>query len=160
MTIKKRRRGTAIVETPGGILVVSGRGEMFVLPGGGANEKESRTEAAIRELEEETGLIATDVRFLFRHVGCVHKSYSGGYFKDHHTVCLIHASGIAKPQSEIKYVGYYSPNSEIKISRTTKEIIDRFYDFKRTIAWNDEAVHNTVTRETNSKIRIIKNYPD
>ncbi|MFZ2499792.1 MAG: NUDIX domain-containing protein [Methanosarcina sp.] len=133
MSIKKRRRGTAIVETPGGILVVSGRGEMYILPGGGANSGESRTEAAIRELEEETGLIATDIRFLFRHVGCVHKSYSGGFFEDHHTVCLIRASGIARPQNEVRCVGYYSPNSKIKISRTTKEIIDRFYEFKRTI---------------------------
>jgi 8-oxo-dGTP diphosphatase len=134
MSIRKRRRGTAIVETPEGILVVSGRGKFYILPGGGANKGESRTEAAVRELKEETGLIATDVRFLFRHIGCVHKSYSGGYFEDHHTVCLIHASGIARPQNEIKYVGYYSPNSEIKISRTTKEIIDRFYEFKSTMA--------------------------
>ena len=134
MAIKRRRRGTAIVETPEGILVVSGRRKIFVLPGGGANKSESRTDAAIRELKEETGLIATDVRFLFRHTGYIHKSYSGGYFEDHHTVCLIHANGIAKPNNEIKYVGYYSPNSEIKISRTTKEIIDRFYEFKRTIA--------------------------
>ncbi len=134
MSIKKRRRGTAIVETPGGILVVSGRGEVYILPGGGANKGESRTEAAIRELKEETGLIATDVSFLFRHVGCVHKSYSGGYFEDHHTVCLIRASGIARPYNEVKCVGYYSSNSEIKISRTTKEIIDRFYEFKRTMA--------------------------
>jgi 8-oxo-dGTP diphosphatase len=84
--IKKRRRGTAIVETSRGILVVAGRNGLHILLGGGANEGESRTEAVVRELKEETGLIATEVRFLFRHVGNVHKSYPGGYFEDHHTV--------------------------------------------------------------------------
>jgi 8-oxo-dGTP diphosphatase len=131
--IRRRRRGTAIVETPIGILVVAGRNGLYILPGGGATKGESRTEAAVRELNEETGLIATEVRFLFRHVGNVHKSYSGVYFGDHHTVCLINANGIARPRHEIRYVDYYFPDSKIKISKTTKEIIDRFYKFKKTM---------------------------
>jgi 8-oxo-dGTP diphosphatase len=53
-----RRRGTAIVETKKGILVVSGHGKVFMLPGGAANHKESRLQAAIRELQEETGLVS------------------------------------------------------------------------------------------------------
>lgn len=65
--------------------------------------------------------------------GYVHKSYSGGYFEDHHTVCLMLASGMARPRHEIRHVGYYSQNSGIKVSKTTKEIIDRFYEFKRTM---------------------------
>ncbi len=82
-TIKRRRRGTAIVETPIGILVVAGRRKLYILPGGGANIGESRTKAAVRELKEETGLIATKVRFLFSHVGNVQESYSGEYYEDH-----------------------------------------------------------------------------
>jgi len=66
-------------------------------------------------------------------VGNVLKSYSGGYFEDHHTVCLINASGVAQPGNEVKYLGYYSPDSEIKISKTTKEIIGRFYEVKKTM---------------------------
>jgi len=127
---KKRRRGTAIVETHRGILVVAGRKGLYVLPGGGTNKGESRTQAAVRELKEETGLIATNVRFLFQRVGHVQRAYSGLYFKDYHTVCLVNASGIARPLNEVKYVNYYSPNSEIKVSRTTKEIIDKFYKLK------------------------------
>jgi len=53
--IKKRRRGTAIVETSKGILVTSGSSKIFILPGGGANKRETRLVAAIRELKEETG---------------------------------------------------------------------------------------------------------
>lgn len=130
---KKRRRSTAIIETPRGILVVAGRRGLYVLPGGGTNKGESITQAAVRELKEETGLIVTNVRLLFRHVGHLQRAYSGIYFKDYHTVCLINASGIARPLNEVKYLDYYSPNSEIKLSRTTKEIIERFYELKRTI---------------------------
>jgi len=42
-----RRRGTAIVETPNGILVVAGRSKKFMLPGGGAEKRESRKRAAM-----------------------------------------------------------------------------------------------------------------
>ncbi len=128
--IKKRRRGTAIVETPRGILVVGGRRGLYILPGGGTNKGESRRQVVVRKLKEETGLIATNVIFLFQHVGHVQRAYSGVYFKDYHTVCLVNASGIARPQNEVKYVNYYSPNSKIKVSRTTKEIIERFYALK------------------------------
>jgi hypothetical protein len=34
--VHRRRRGTAIVETPKGILVASERRKIFLLPGGGA----------------------------------------------------------------------------------------------------------------------------
>ena len=50
----KRRRGTAIVDTPKGIVVVSVGGRTYYLPGGGARRGESRESAAIRELREET----------------------------------------------------------------------------------------------------------
>ena len=127
---KRRRRGTAIVETEHGILVTAGRGGVFILPGGGANKHESRTEAAMRELREETGLHPHHAKYLFRHVGRVNKSHGHGYFQDHHTVCLVKAHGRPRPQHEIRYVAFYRPGSGVRISGVTREIIERYYSYK------------------------------
>lgn len=123
-----RRRGTAIVETEEGILVASGRRKTFLLPGGGAEHNETRLQAAIRELFEETGLRTYSCKFLFRHVGIINKRHN---YQDHHTVCLIEATGKAKPCEEIKYIAYYMPGCEIKLSQDTKDIIERYYAYKR-----------------------------
>jgi 8-oxo-dGTP pyrophosphatase MutT (NUDIX family) len=68
-----RRRGSVIVHTPNGILVVSEGGRTFLLPGGVARRHESRRSAAIRELKEETGLEAVDCSYLFEYKVKVHK---------------------------------------------------------------------------------------
>jgi 8-oxo-dGTP pyrophosphatase MutT (NUDIX family) len=88
----KRRRGTAIVETKQGIILVSGREEYFLLPGGGAEPFESRRQAAIRELEEETGLKASSAIYLFTHVGSTYQ-YKDKSIKNHHKIFLIKAEG-------------------------------------------------------------------
>ena len=129
--VKKRRRGTAIVETEEGILVTAGRGKVFILPGGGANRGETRTKAAMRELREETGLKPYYAKYLFRHIGKVNKSHGHGYFQDHHTVCLIKAKGVPRPHHEIKYVAYYKLGSGVRISGVTREIIEKYYAYKR-----------------------------
>ena len=129
--VRKRRRGTAIVETEEGILVTAGRGKVFILPGGGANRGETRTKAAMRELREETGLKPYYAKYLFRHIGKVNKSHGHGYFQDHHTVCLIKAKGMPRPHHEIKYVAYYKLGSGVSISGVTREIIEKYYAYKR-----------------------------
>ncbi len=130
--VHARRRGTAIVEAEKGILVTAGKNRIFLLPGGGANRGESRIEAAVRELREETRLKSYSAKVLFRHKGYPHKSHKRGYFMDYHTVCLIKAEGAAKPHKEVAYIAYYKPGSDIRISRTTKEIIERYYRFKES----------------------------
>ena len=129
--VKKRRRGTALVETEKGILVTAGRGGVFLLPGGGANRGESRIKAAMRELREETGLKPYYAKYLFRHRGRVSKSHGHGYFQDHHTVCLIKAHGTPSPRHEIKYVAFYKPGSRVRISGVTREIIEKYYSYRK-----------------------------
>lgn len=126
-----RRRGTAIVETDQGILVTAGRSGKFLLPGGGAEKGESRTQAAVRELREETGLKAYSVQFLFRYQGSINIKKNGTRWRDHHTVCLIKAHGRARPRHEIKYVDYYTPDCHVNISRTTEKIIKRYYRIQK-----------------------------
>jgi 8-oxo-dGTP pyrophosphatase MutT (NUDIX family) len=116
-----RRRGTAIVETSKGILLTAMSEGTFLLPGGGANKGESRFRAAIRELEEETGLIANFAQILFTY-----ESKS-----NNHTVVLIKAKGTPKPKQEVKYIDYYVPNKIIKTSRATIEIIKKYYEWKK-----------------------------
>lgn len=63
----KPRRATCIVECENGILLAETESGMLLLPGGQAHRGESRLEAAIRELKEETNLQAHAAIYLFDH---------------------------------------------------------------------------------------------
>ena len=60
-----RDRATAVVIRDGKVLLVLGRGPVYMMPGGGIEQGESPAEAAARELFEETGLTATQTDYLF-----------------------------------------------------------------------------------------------
>lgn len=128
----RRRRGTAIVETAKGILLTSGNGKVFILPGGGAKRDESRFAAALRELAQETRLRPYSAEIIFRHLGEVERTWSGRrYFQDHHTVCLVKATGEAQPGgSDAKYIAYYYPGCSVRVSTTTIKIIEKYYQWK------------------------------
>jgi len=119
MTTFKRRRGTAIVDTQKGILVVSHNNRTFYLPGGGAEKGESRKDAAIRELKEETNLQTLNCRFLFEFESVTNS----------HKVFLIKSWGIPKPSSEIKYIDYFN-GSNLKVSSTAWEILELYHEIK------------------------------
>jgi 8-oxo-dGTP diphosphatase len=131
--IRYRRRGTAIVETERGILLTAGRHGPFILPGGGANKGESRLVAAIRELKEETGLSANFVEILFKHNGKIQPSHSGKHkFQDHHTVCVVKATGKPRPGGgDAKRLAFFLPDCDIHITSTTRQIIERYYEWKK-----------------------------
>jgi 8-oxo-dGTP diphosphatase len=123
--IKIRRRGTVLIETPEGILVVSEDGVRFSLPGGAAYRDEPRIQAAIRELREETSLAAYSVKYLFSHLGNIRKRGSA-YSRNYHKVFLIEAEGIPEPRQEIKVVQFYKPGDPLKLSDSTLRILARY----------------------------------
>lgn len=124
-----RRRGTAIVDTDKGILVVAGKSKKFLLPGGKAERFETRSQAAMRELFEETNLRSYYAKPLFNYEGFAHNGFNGK-FQDIHTVCLIKFRGHARPRNEISYIDYYTPGKNINLSKSTKEIIDKYFEWK------------------------------
>ncbi|NMB66558.1 NUDIX domain-containing protein [Candidatus Woesearchaeota archaeon] len=127
MTIT-RRRGTAIVETPNGILVASGKRKLFLLPGGGAKKNESRKRAAIRELEEETSLRTYSCEYLFTSNEPKYNSEGKKRkIRNLHKVFLIKATGNPKPSHhDVAYIDYWKPRSKIELSKSTKIIIEKY----------------------------------
>lgn len=124
-----RRRGTAIVETPKGILVTASRNKLFLLPGGGAEKWESRKKATIRELKEETGLKAYSWKYLFTYNEPKYNYHDGKRKKvrNLHKVFLIKATGNSKPNyQDVSHIAYWNPKSKVNISRTTKAIIEKY----------------------------------
>ncbi|QYZ79662.1 NUDIX domain-containing protein [Methanofollis formosanus] len=108
-----RRRGTAIIETEKGILVVAQSHRAYLLPGGGARPDELQIQSAIRELREETGLYPIEVKYLFKHMAA--------------KIFLMKVKGTPRPRNEIIRIAYYQPGNGIKVSPNTKKIIDQYY---------------------------------
>jgi len=122
MAYRLRRRGTAIIETPQGILVAAGRHKTFLLPGGTTNRGESRKHATIREVREETSLIVYDIKYLFTWL-----EPESSRYRAEHKVFLVKANGTPRPHHhDVKYINYWYPNSNIKLSWQTKGIIEKY----------------------------------
>ena len=123
--LKKRRRGTAIIEYEKGVLVVTMNGRAYMTLGGEAKRNESRMQAAIREIKEETGLEPYFSMALFRYSGLKRKTH-----QNLHTVYYVKATGTPKPKQEITRIAYHTPGSSLILSTETREILTRFYAFK------------------------------
>lgn len=129
---RRRRRGTAIVDTSMGILVVSEEGETFCLPGGAAKSEEDWKDAAERELTEETGLKTEQSTYLFSFSGPIQRDIKGGFFRDNHKVYLIRASGVAEPKNEINHVAY-TKDANVKLSSATKRIVEKYLEVRSSL---------------------------
>lgn len=116
----KRPRGSAIVETPQGIVLVAGESGVFLLPGGGVEGAESYAEATLRELREETALHAESALYLFDHESSASL----------HKVFYVVASGRPQLCNETRFIAYFTEDADIAMSEGTRAILQRFATFK------------------------------
>ena len=100
----------------------------FDFPGGGLDENESPIDGAKRELFEETGLIADELRLFKIYTGDItHYVYFNGneiYGIDHIYICDKYHGELTPQLSEVKALDFYDlRNMPIKMSIRNKQII-------------------------------------
>jgi 8-oxo-dGTP diphosphatase len=115
-----KNRATVICCQEGRKLLVARARSRWSLPGGSIKRTESPSDAARRELEEETSLVDVQVEYLF---------HFGGLSKRHH-VFVAHLSGDASPEprNEIQRCEWFSATkiSTLITSVPTREIVGLF----------------------------------
>ena len=110
-----RDRATAVVIRDGKVLLVHGRNPTFAMPGGGIEPGESADCAAMRELFEETGLKASQTKFLFILETAIHR----------HHVVLIEADGEVDAGPEINEFRWWDKKKNLPIYSHVESILER-----------------------------------
>ena len=125
-----RRRGTAIIDTDRGILLISSSNRLYILPGGGAKKEERRMDAAIREVKAETGLEAKSCKYLFSFDEPQDKK-----LRNLHKVFLIDVDqSNIKPVNQRKHIEFWHEGSRLNLGKSTNLIIDRYMkEFKTSV---------------------------
>ena len=110
-----RERATVVVKRDDKVLLVHGRNPTFAMPGGGIEPGESPSDAAERELFEETGLKATHCEFQYVLETAIHK----------HHVFLIEANGEVEAGPEIREYLWWDRTKNIPIYSHVESILER-----------------------------------
>lgn len=118
--IPRRKRATAIVEYPDGILLTLMRSMAAALPGGGIKPGETDEQALRRELYEETRLRVARAVFLFHYSSLAND----------HAVFWVLAEGQPQAAEEVDQIGYYRRGSPIRLSPETKALLERFAQYR------------------------------
>lgn len=124
--MKRLKKGVALVEKNGSILVVSKKNNVYSLPGGITIGRETKRQAAYRELTEESGLVGRTSEFFLDYLGNV-KYANGHRYRKEARVYVIEASGFAHAQNEIAKVGWWFPGSKMKLSPHTRMVIEKYF---------------------------------
>jgi len=132
-----RKRGTAIVDTDKGILLVSNSSRLFILPGGGAKKQEDRMDAAIRELKDQTGLEAKSCRYLFSFDEPEDKK-----LRNLHKVYLVEVSNDSSKPTGKRHIEYWREGSKLNLGNSTRLIIDRYMSEFKASSFNESGVAN------------------
>jgi len=112
-----RERATVVCWRNEKVLLVARARGRWTLPGGIVKRAESPLEAAVRELEEETGLAAHTFEYLFQF---------GGFTKRHHVFdALLPEDAEPAPGNEIARCGWFRPSkvATLVASVPTQQIV-------------------------------------
>lgn len=113
-----KNRATVLCIREGRILLVARARARWALPGGRIRRDEAPVDAARRELEEETGLAANEVIYLFQF---------GGLGTHHHVfLAEVQPDAEAEPMNEIARCRWFAPNKVATLSSSvpTRGIVD------------------------------------
>ncbi|MFJ1256387.1 NUDIX hydrolase [Cupriavidus sp. CuC1] len=123
--VKSKVRATVVCARGDRVLLVSKDGNKWALPGGRPSKDETFADAAGRELEEETTLVAKGLGFLFQVVGAttVHHVFRANIGK----------TAAPKPSKEIERCQWFSlaEIDEIVVNPTTRHIVESFFAVRR-----------------------------